>query len=148
MAVLKTKEAGNSRPPLNAVTAGCLVCVPVVFDIAVDGKGVAIATGDVLELADLPAGHALVDVVVDSDALASAAVNVGFIDTDGTGDEVFAAEDISAGGVFRANVAGMSRVAVKEFEHRTVAMTFTAGSAATTGTIGATLMYRASHFGI
>ena len=146
MATLKTAEAAVSRPALNAEHAGHILAVPVRFDIAVDNGGTAIATDDVVELADVPAGHVLVDLIIDTDAIASGVVDVGY--TDGTGAEIIASQSVGTAGIFRADVAGATRATVNETASRTVAATFSTGSAATSGVFAATLFYRAAHHGI
>lgn len=146
MATFKTLEATDSRPPLNATNAGHLVVVPCHFDIAVDNSGVVLATDDVVQLASVPAGHVLVDAILDTDAIASAVVDIGY--ADGTGDEIIDGQAITTAGIYRASKLGVTRPTVNKTAHRIVQMKLATGSAATTGAFRVTLMYRAAHFGI
>jgi len=143
MATLNSVQASAARTGFNAVQAGDLVTTVGEFDIAVDNAGTAIASADIVNMVKLPVDHVIVDCILDTDVIASGVVDVGL---DG-GAELITGQSTASAAAVRADVAGFTRIAPSTSEQM-VSVTFTTGSAATTGVFRLSVMSRASDHGI
>lgn len=150
MAILKAQPATAARTGYNSEHAGDLVVAVAEFDIEVDNAGTAIASADVVEMLRLPHNHAIVDVILDTDAIAAGVVDVGL---DG-GAELMTGVDVGTAAASRADVAGFSRIPLRTDQEKIdagntdqfITVTFTTGSAAVAGKFRLTAMYRASDY--
>lgn len=115
MALHKSTQVTAGLPVPNADAA--IESIPIFGDFTIPASG--FASGDVVEMAPLPAGYVPVDVIVDAEALGVAATfNVGLLSGDfgasGTrtcGAEFISAADLKAAAIARLSVGGGTRVA-------------------------------------
>lgn len=135
------------------VANGCEVVVcRASFTLTAD-----LASGDIIQLMDLPAGHVPVDLILDTDDLGTTGtVSVGLLNTGKTDLDTTAsggAAWLTAGDVntaatgLRADAGGlraMSRCAADGNANRPIGIKLATDTTATTGTIGVTLMYRSA----
>jgi len=147
-----TQQAGNSQPAISTSESGETVAVRGVFDLAVDGIG-ALVINDVINMVKLPAGHVIVDCIVDTDDL----------DTNGTPTIVFSAgltsggtnaelislsSQMKTGGVARMDQTAGVRLAATDADRNIGIKVTTAPATGTaTGKVGLTLVYRAKSWG-
>jgi len=148
-----SSQVAAQNPPITASGAKDLVVAQATF--ALSG---ALGVNNVIEMLVLPAGHKLVDAILDTTDLDTGGsptitLNVGTMA--GTPfDPTFASRAVTAniisatnvgqtGGVARAAVTGFSNIAAMN-EDRSIGVSVQAGPAtgATTGTVALTLMYR------
>lgn len=142
MATLSAQPSTNARVGYNAEHAGHYVVAVADFDIAVDNSGTAIATNDIVRMVKLPPEHVVVDCILDSDAIVSGVVDVGL---DGGAEFITAQAVHTSASITRSDVAGATRVAPSTSQQY-VTVTFTTGSAATTGKFRLTVMFRAQDY--
>jgi len=111
----------------------------------------ALSSGDIIEMGILPGDCVPVDLIIDTDDMGTTGtvsfgiLNAGKTDLNGSAWTTDANVNTAATGL-RADAAGllaMSRVA-KNGGDRAIGLKLTAATTATSGTIGVTLMYRAS----
>lgn len=149
MAEYLAREADpKTNPPISASQAGALKSVQ--GEVTLD---VALAAGDVLAMALVPAGHVPVDAIVDNDVLDSdgtptIVVDVG--DVDGAGNELMADSTLGqAASLSRMDAPGGSRLAPLAETNRRIGLTVTTGpaTAATPATVTVTVFYRRSYRG-
>lgn len=131
--------------------------MPVPFDQAVVAErmtyalpGAILGAGDIVVIGYLPEECSPVDLILDTDAMgASATMAVGLLNagqTDIEGTPFLAATAVATATAARADVAGlraMSRVANSDTP-RAIGIKAATATVATTGTVGVTLMYRAT----
>ncbi|MEF8794433.1 hypothetical protein [Thiohalorhabdus sp.] len=134
------------NPPISSCAAGEIRAVQ--GEITMEQ---ALASGDTLPMALVPAGHVPVDAIVDTDSLDSGSgivFDVG--DVDANGDELVSGSTIGqGGGMARMAQQGGSRLAPYTDQNRRMGLTVTTGpgSAVTPATITVTVFYRRSHRG-
>ncbi len=148
----------NQHPPVTACGAKDLVAAQATFNLSG-----ALGLNNVIEMIVVPAGHKIVDVILD----------VSDLDTGGTPtitlsvgtmagtpyDSTFASRSVTeniiaastigqTGGVARASVTGFTRIATQDID-RSVGVLIKAApqTGATTGTVSLTVFYRAQVFG-
>ncbi|MFN8760254.1 MAG: hypothetical protein ACK5XA_15775 [Tagaea sp.] len=154
MSVYRASSQISSRQPaITADGAKDLVAVQSVFTLSG-----ALGLNNVIEMMVLPAGHKLVDAILEStdlDTGGSPAITLSVGTMAGTPyDPTFASRGVTAnviaastigqaGGVARAAVAGFSTIAGQDTD-RSIGVLVAAGPAtgAATGTISLTIMYR------
>jgi hypothetical protein len=120
--------------------------------------GTGLVVNDVINMVKLPAYHVPVDLILDVDQLdssTSAEVDVGIeagdtqlVDVDAFIDGETSTIRAAAGGVVRASSKAGFRISPDKAERNVTVTVITAPkTAATTATIGVTLLYRAQHYG-
>lgn len=148
-----SKQITTKRPPMTASGAHDLVCAQATFDLTE-----ALEASDVIEMLVLPAGHKLVDAVLDTadvDTGGSPAVTLHVGTMAGTPyDATFASRDVTAniisastvgqtGGVARASVTGFTKIAAQDTDRSIGVKCGTAPATGTTsGQIALTIWYR------
>ena len=145
MARIVAPSGSPTRPAPNAPNAS-IISVPFDFDVETDNGGVAVATGDVIAIGKLAAGHVVVDASLDTDAFAAGVVDVGLEEPGGTNAELMTGVDVGTAAFIRADVAGLSRLTADAAVDRTIAVKFTTGSAAVTGKMRLNVFVRAAHY--
>lgn len=154
MSLLKTKYALGLYPMPTADGAD-VIAVRMEYSIAA-----VLALNDVIYMGDLPAGHVPVDFMLDSDDVSAGAdvvMAVGIINGTDNGLSTAAADGGAAwlsgstigqaGGMARPTTNVLSRVTSSETSRRVGVHISTAATTTTTGKVGLTLQYRASHYG-
>lgn len=156
--VFQSRQVATGLPPITACGADDLVAAQAVFTVTE-----ALEINDVFDLIVLPAGHKLVDAILDVtdlDTGGSPALTLSVGTLAGTpGDTVLANRTASenviaastvgqAGGVARAAVAGFTDIAPQDTD-RSIGVLCKAApqTGATSGTIRLTVFYRAQVFG-
>jgi len=124
----------------------------------------ALALDDIIRLGALPPGHVPVDAFIDSDDLdsnGSPAIDLELgilnaaeddIDTTASGGAAWTGTDdiiAQSGGLSRADIAAITRVVPDASAEQMMGIHVTTAPAtgATSGTIGVTVLYRATHLG-
>ena len=153
MAILNSKQVASKTPYISVTKTGDVAAPRQVYSLSA-----ALALNDIIVMGSLPPGCLPVDLILDSDDLdtGTAAItlsvgilNAGKTDIDATasgGAAWIAASTVAqAGGLVRPTTAAITRTPVsasEQFWGIKVAAAPDVGT--TTGTIGATLMYRAA----
>lgn len=114
MPIFRSNRATVLVPPMSADGAKDVIPLEAVYTMTG-----AEASGDVLEMVCLPAGYVVVDVLVDSEGLATTATSgVGIITGEWLSDAVrtcgsqfMAAKPLQTAGIYRMDVAGSARIA-------------------------------------
>lgn len=155
MAVLKSDYAKGVRP-MPVARGAEVIAVRMQYALAA-----ALAAADIIEFGFLPEDHVPVDYFIDNDDLDSGTTitaDFGILTAAGTAVSALAADGgakwltastlLQAAGLTRSSGVAHTRVVPSSSTRRKVGMVIAAGpSTASTGTIGVTLLYRASHYG-
>ena len=158
MAILNSKQVASKTPYISVTKTGDVAAPRQVYALSA-----ALALNDIIVMGSLPQGCLPVDLILDSDdldtggspaiTLSVGILNAGQTDIDTTasgGAAWIAASTVAqAGGLVRPTTAAITRTPVSTSEQFWgIKVAAAPATGAATGTIGATLMYRAAVKGL